>query len=776
MANTDPTKKYVLSETKKNELDALIKKENIRQSTLPTTQASTGMPPARLGKITTSWEPGDETLEIETVSFVDNATVIGTTPFDIYITWFNPKPRDDEYLQAGSIVPYIPFNGPDTDNVYGIMAGELQEDSYKSFAEYYYLSGGNLTFSLNDGIVYLGAEGSGTTVTASAYDINTTGTLYIEITAGADSSIIVDPNVQLTFGNLASLDVYELDVPGKELTLRIPLGEIVADATLGYNIYKRYHDGDINMIKPYMPDVNADVQGPQFNDVVLAAVKTLMGISDSTADGALETLMELREQTPRIEQGGIERLEDGTDTKKIEGWSETLNSSEFEVDDGAEDELGFLSTVYEDIYKFGIRQNGVTESSSTNKYFVFDEWLGLKNLSFYHKQSPLVSQSDSTHTGAIVRIDLVNSKIYIDGVEKSPADVEFYFDNNGHLALIDEDTLTPLPTRYLYVPCDGSGTPSIVVSSDLGQVVDFDSDPGTCYDQVGEVELALTDPAPTVINTYTDCSTCTGSADKTQWKKCSDDSDAVIYASGAGPDSDYAWIEIASAWVEAYNSSTTTATPTSPVPCFVDPSSTEVPVAQRVTPASCIDVKYDAFGDDFSGSSINSCKWDSSEAGNVQTGGNLVQTPYSSDQVISLLNTNLSLSSFAFIKGKFSTSGFNQGASPGKDPLVGLYVSGSSGICSIYISYTYSAASRDIWPRIDGTFGTKVSTTATAGYFRQRLISGTYYVDFSTDGSSWTNYMSAASTTTIDTINLITKDDNATQTLVTSWDCVEIQE
>lgn len=615
------------------------------------------------------------------------------------------------------------------------------------------------TINFQNGYVFVSKEDKGTLVTDGTFksDLGTDKKFYVEITSSYDSTIAVNASIQSTTDALWP-DFYDIDNSGELLTIKWPLGEISSDVYIG-----RY-EGDIHIPLPYVPKYTANIQGDTINKV------QLLGVDDANTSSVgddKDVFLTARQTTHQFVGGCLRDAEDAA--QNLEFGGVTASASYTTI----------TATFFEDLIEFTnqdieintdsglVQVNDATEGSGFTLEAI--KWVGLEDGSgtIFHRNSPVTSTGDSDHWECF------------DVLLAGGGSKEVCVDEKGHIWELGGSSQPTPPENFRYKHCSlpVSFADIILASAQATNYIEVD---GECYELAGTTEDDTTSPTPTVTATYDDCVSCESSVgSREKFRRCDDvtTNDFVLQGSDV-PDSDYIWSDQSGAFLKYKSLGSTSDAPTSPVPCIADPGSSEVPVTQRVTPTGCGDVDYGAFGDNFSGSSIQ-CFWDNVDGAseNVQSGGTLTQTPTTSNVVIGLGQTKIPIGTdnYTFIKSKFTTTGFVRGVANPDDPLIGMLLTTTGGTTNIWINWNWNNASKTITPRIDGTFGTQVNTTATAGYYRFRKISGTVYCDFSTNGTTWTNYQSAASASSINEFRLTTKDDNPSPSLVGTWDWVEIE-
>ena len=135
-----------------------------------------------------------------------------------------------------------------------------------------------------------------------------------------------------------------------------------------------------------------------------------------------------------------------------------------------------------------------------------------------------------------------------------------------------------------------------------------------CVYYRGKVAHAIDTVADTLGTTaYDTCLECEGATTRESFTRCDLVLPAVVLEGDDVPLSDYVWIKPGNTTTDEYHTysggDTTTDPADSPVPCVVDPASTEVPASTRVTPVTCYDCTPKAFGDNWTALVINLCKW-----------------------------------------------------------------------------------------------------------------------------------------------------------------------
>lgn len=547
-------------------------------------------PPIRFGEVNVAWSLGDSTVSVIPARFDDLGTSLSNTDaIDVYIMYHQTNSDTfarylEDFLAVGKVIPYISFQGPDVNGVYGIAAGQFMMPNLNPFGVNYVLDGSTPSIQLNSGEVYEADEDYGTEVSnASKYPLNADKFFYVYITItaveNADPTISINSAIQAT-----DTEQSHWTESAGTIEIKYLVGWIDGTDEEFYQI----HEGDIFLDHLFTPGFDTDFQGDTINEALMAMV------SDATAPANPDaSFLKLNASKMRFSAGELSGYTEGTEYEFGGVNSDSFQEMVDEIDTTIENEIGFIFGEVDWDIDTGLVQSFGSPAQLPNDVIIkaLAKWIGIeKGGVFKHLNSPVDSTSHDDHWFYVTIT--INGGISING-GTAVDEITFYFDKKGHLWKYNTEEQPPPEENWRYRHCSDSSTyPDLIFESQQADTVIRVND--ECYEEVGETEEDATSPAPTVSSTFATCTLCEDSINNEQWKKCSDDSDAAIL-SDTHTDVDYAWLCLGGVWEKCYNDSLTG-------DAVNDPT---VLKQCNITPTSCSDLTGWPASDDFGGSGCN---------------------------------------------------------------------------------------------------------------------------------------------------------------------------
>lgn len=585
---------YFLNEEDRAKVQENLIRGNVSKLRKNIPRQGVGAPPIRFGQVQSSWTIGDATVNVLPVSFndftVDPDLSLGDA-ISIYVSYFQYARYVDDDLDSGSIVPYIPFQGEDSNGVKGILAGQLMEEGQNPFGPVYGRDGSdNPGVKINDGDVYYNdgsqaVTGTGTTV----YPLNADRWFWVEIvvTPVENSAATVAINSALQTGTSAP-DYWDT-ASGGVTTIKWVTGYI--DGT--NKVYVPTHANDINLksLQTFGIDTN-------YQDAATINKGKFGMVKDATGSLAGKSyFLELAASVLEHELGEFIGYSKGTEYQF--GGTDVDSNIEFveniETDTADQLTVEYYNQAFD--IDAGLVQDFSAGVAKANLILEALKWIGIEvGGQFVHRNSPVDSESHPDHWFK-VQINITGG-IVIDGGTVVDT-ITLYFDRTGHLWKYDNETQPGEETNYRYRHCSDSATnPDLILSAQAANTVIQVL--GKCYYEVGTTDAEATDPAPTVETTFATCELCEAAPDVEQWKWCNDDLDAFKLATDFST-LDYIWVcSNGGTYGKVYNDGATTGVAETPLK--IEPTN---------VPTSCITMDPPAM----SGSKSGDYDADSESAG-----------------------------------------------------------------------------------------------------------------------------------------------------------------
>ena len=500
-------------------------------------------PPCLFGRITNVWEFPETTVNIQPVRFDDFTDITTSDELTVYIGYHDLPVYLGTQLSQNNIVPYLPFQGDDSEGVNGILAGSFLYPDLVAFGEQYFIDTDNddkPSVKINEGNVFIGDSSDPTAVeqpgATTGYPLETSTYLWVEMTItpndGAAPTISINSEIQ----NGSEPDYWDFTTSTGVLTIKWIIGYI--DTGKQYISRQR---GDIHLLYPFQPGYHEDIQGNYVTSAKLLGLKDR--IDFASAD---EYFFEGRSSVHQFEGGGLRLVSDGVQTR----WGgKTLANSIFHVDSvtTVADAITFQRKQMVNSYKAGLLQSASDSDTTDFILKALGKWMGINTGStIYHKNSPATSTSDDDHWFD-VEITITGG-ISIDGGAATDS-IRLYFDRKGHLWKYDSST-QPSVENYEYEHCsDPSSNPNIVFADDEGAFLESD---GECYKRLGTTEADATDPTPTLGATYASCAACEAAVTSEVWRRCDNDTTVGVFAAGNAPAGNYAWGCLSNTYAKTY--------------------------------------------------------------------------------------------------------------------------------------------------------------------------------------------------------------------------------
>jgi hypothetical protein len=247
---------YVLNDNDRaivNQAIAILERSKTKQSIPSGFAGNAGL---MYGRVSTTWDYGDDTVSVVPVYFDDELDRDNATAIEVYIANYGTPDFYKDSLASGNIVPFLPFGGEDAYGVSGVLASRYPEDRVDPFAPVYNADG---TIDIVNGAVYLGDDAVFNIVTGlTSQSLSTDRKFYFEIDCNCPANesaaftYTVSGTLQSTVGAWPSH--YDETPANGDLTITVFVGEILSGQ------YYQYVYGDFYYQYPLQPHFHVDIR------------------------------------------------------------------------------------------------------------------------------------------------------------------------------------------------------------------------------------------------------------------------------------------------------------------------------------------------------------------------------------------------------------------------------------------------------------------------------------------------------------------------------------
>jgi len=432
----------------------------------------------------------------------------------------------------------------------------------------------SLTF--HEGFVFVGNDDMGTKVDGALgpYDRDTPQKFWVEVTSTPGTTgIIVTTDIK--FG-IAWPEDADHDPTTRVVIKSFPLLEIEDDESVTI-----WHEGDINFTSgATQPEFPEEVRP---STTLKDAANTAMVEEANTLTTSAGKTFALKGRIVELlfRLSGLRQVTSG-DEFEVGGTNvDVINSQCSDFDLSTENEVEFVFDQLSVDVEHGLMQNFSSAAGVNLVLTTLNKWVGMelapRKATFKHLTSPVTSDSDDEHWKTVIT-----------------SGGTIYIDEKGHVWKVDAAT-QPTIENYRYVHCSDTGEDDLIFSSQQADViVEVD---GNCYEEAQDTtEDDATDPVPTVVDTFSDCSTCNAAGENEIWYRCDNDVEVARYDPSNAPENDYAWLCLSSIYVKCYGGNLSSESALEP--SFIEQCGT--------APTECADLVGRPVSDDFGGTGCDS--------------------------------------------------------------------------------------------------------------------------------------------------------------------------